>query len=257
MKNIAIIQARMTSSRLPGKATLKLAGKTVTEHVVERVKQSKLVDEVFVATPMDSEELPLINLLSGKNIRVFCGSTNDVLDRFYQLAKVIKPENVVRITGDCPAIDPEIIDQVIEKHLKTGADYTSNTIIETFPDGLDVEVFKFSVLKEAWQNASLQSEREHVTLYIRNNKNKYKMENLSSPTNLSNKRWTIDEQRDYEFLLNIFENIYPTNQNFRMKDVLEYLKKNSDVEKINSNIVRNEGLIKSLKKDKKVIQEGK
>ena len=167
MNVLAIIQARMGSTRLPGKVLLSLEGKTVIEHVVERVKCAKLVDEVIVATSININNLPLIRVCAEKNIRVFCGSEEDVLDRFFQLAKLLVPAHIVRITADCPVIDPAIIDKIIATHFLENADYTSNTIDETYPDGLVIEIFTYKSLTQAWNEASLSSEREHVTPYIK------------------------------------------------------------------------------------------
>ena len=170
MRTLAIIQARTSSTRLPRKVLLPLEDKTVIEHVIERVSMAKLIDEIVVATTIEREDINIVKLVSSLGYRVFAGSKDDVLDRFFQVAKLIKPTNIVRITSDCPLIDPKIIDLVIETHLRENADYTSNTLVETFPDGLDVEIFTFKVLYEAWRNAKLLSEREHVTPYIRNSK---------------------------------------------------------------------------------------
>jgi spore coat polysaccharide biosynthesis protein SpsF (cytidylyltransferase family) len=166
---VAIIQARMGSTRLPDKVLLPLEGKTVLEHVVDRVKQSKLVKEVVVATTISRSDLKIVNFCSAKGIRVYCGSENDVLDRYFEAARLIGVEHVIRITADCPFMDHRIIDKVVKEHLLRKNDYTANIIEETFPDGEDIEVMTFKVLEKAWENARLLSEREHVTPYIRNN----------------------------------------------------------------------------------------
>jgi spore coat polysaccharide biosynthesis protein SpsF len=252
MNILAIIQARMSSTRLPGKVLFKLEDKTVLEHVINRVKRSKKINEVIVATSINQKDLAIVKLCAEKDIRVFCGSEDDVLDRFYQAARLIKPKNIVRITADCPLIDWDIIDKVIDVYQKTKVDYISNANPPTFPDGLDVVVFSFAVLKDAWQKARLLSEREHIIPYIRKNKHKFKCGNVSNKVDLSGKRWTLDEKEDYIFLKKIFKNLYPRNHYFTTKDVLEFLKENPKLEKINVHIKRNEGYLKSLKKDKLV-----
>src|SRR3989339_1281991 len=194
----AIIQARMGSSRLPNKVLKFLGDKTVIEHVCDRVRKSNYIDELFVATTIDINNLQLINLCTSKGIRVFCGSEDDVLDRYYQLAKLIKTDHIVRITSDCPVIDPELIDLIIKSHIQTNSDYTSNTIEDSFPDGLDTEVFKFNSLEKAWKEASLLSEREHVTPYIKKNPNIFTLNSVVSETNYQNKRWTLDTNLDFE-----------------------------------------------------------
>lgn len=250
MEIISIIQARCGSTRLPNKVLLDLEGKTVLEHVINRVKGSRLISDVFVATTIKKIDLIIVKLCAELGVNVYCGSEDDVLDRYYQISKLVKPKHIVRITADCPVIDPKIIDQVIDLHIKENADYTTNTFGETFPDGEDVEVFSFESLKEASEKAKLSSEREHVAPYIRNNPGKFKHASLNYQDNLSNKRWTLDNQEDYEFLKIIFKNIYQQNPLFSMDDILEFLKKNPEIEKINNHIMRNEGYAKSLREDK-------
>lgn len=247
---IAVIQARISSTRLPGKVLKKIEGKTILEHVINRVKAAKNLDDVIVATTVKKEDLEIVKLCAKLGISVFCGSENDVLDRYYQTARLFKADHIIRITSDCPLIDPQVTDEVIELYFQKKADYATNTIPETFPDGLDTEVFSFKTLKRSWENAKLSSEREHVTPYIRNNSNIFKLVNLKSNINLSNKRWTIDEPEDFEFIKIIYKNLYPKDSLFGMEATLNYLRKNPEVEKINKNIIRNEGYLKSLKEDR-------
>lgn len=249
MDFLCIIQARTGSSRLPGKVLMNLKGKTVLEHVVSRVKKSSMVSDVIVATTIGKSDLQIVGLCAEQGIRIFCGSEDDVLDRFYQAAKLLKPENIIRITADCPLMDPEMIDMVIEQHIKVGADYTSNCIVESYPDGLDVEVFRFSSLEKAWNEARLKSEREHVTPFIRNHSDIFKISSLVNTTDLSSKRWTLDNQEDFDFISEVYKGIFSRNNNFGMNDVLEFLKENPNIEKLNSSIIRNEGYQKSLKED--------
>lgn len=245
MKTIAIIQARVGSTRLPGKVLMNLNGISVLEQVINRVKKAKNIEEVIVATSIQKENLPLVKICAENNIRVFVGSEDDVLDRYYQVAFLLKAQNIVRITADCPLIDPEIIDDVINLHYIQKADYTSNVNPPTFPDGLDVECFTFESLEFAWKNAKLLSEREHVTVYIRNN-NFFSKHNLVHSSDLSNKRWTLDEKEDYVFISYVYSEL---GNVFGMKNVLELLENNSDIEKINNMFIRNEGYLKSIQKD--------
>jgi len=245
----AIIQARMGSTRLPGKVLMMLAGKTVLEHVVERVSRAKLVDDIVVATTTDINDSKIVELCTKKGIKVFCGPEDDVLDRYYQAAKHYGIDNVIRITSDCPLIDPDIIDGTVRLYLDSGSDYVSNGLDETFPDGLDVEVISFKALNIAWEKAALLSEREHVTPYIRNNNESFKIASYRNDVDLSAKRWTLDMPEDLEFIRRIMDGIYADNPEFSMNDVLEYIRNNPDIEDINSHIVRNEGYLKSLKND--------
>lgn len=247
---IAVIQARISSTRLPGKILKKIEGKTILEHVINRVKAAKNLDDVIVATTVKKEDLEIVKLCAGLGISVFCGSEDDVLDRYYQTARLFKANHIVRITSDCPLIDFKIIDDVTDLYFKEKVDYVSNTIPETFPDGEDVEVFSLKVLKTAWKNAKMSSEREHVTPYIKNNPNIFKIVNLKFNINLNNKRWTIDEPEDFEFIKIIYKNLYSEDSLFGMRKILNFLKKHPEIEKINKNIIRNEGYSKSLKEDR-------
>ena len=250
MSIIAIIQARVGSTRLSGKVLKKIEGKTILEHVINRVKAAKSLDDVIVATTVKKEDLEIVKLCANLGISIFCGSEDDVLDRYYQSARLFKADHIVRITSDCPLIDFKIIDDVTNLYFKEKVDYVSNTILETFPDGEDVEVFGFKVLKMVWENAKMSSEREHVTPYIKNNPKIFRIVNFKYETNLADKRWTIDESEDFEFIKIIYKNLYPKDPLFGMDKILYFLKKHPDVERINKNIIRNEGYLKSLREDK-------
>lgn len=248
----AIIQARMGSTRVPGKVMLDLCGSPVIEHVVNRLKKSTLIDEIIIATSTDSNNEPLIDFCIKNNVSYFVGSENDVLDRYYQTAKAnnINDEDIIiRITSDCPLIDPFVVDKVIEEHISGNNDYTANVIECTYPDGLDCEVFNFSILKDAWLNANLSSQREHVTLYIRDNPNKFKLGNVENDVDLSDLRWTLDEKEDFIFINEIYKNFYSEDSFFAMDDIVDLLHKKPELLEINSKFTRNEGLIKSLKED--------
>jgi len=253
---IAVIQARIGSTRLANKVLLDLEGKTVLEHVIDRVRKSKLVSETVVATTVLGEDLKIVDLCSGKGVKVYRGSENDVLDRFYQAAILFNAEDIVRVTADCPLIDHKVIDDVLNLHFKKGSDYTSNIIEETFPDGEDVEVFTLDALKRAWQDAKLSSEREHVTPYIRKKPDIFKLSNLACEKDLSEKRWTLDEKEDYEFIKKIYAALYKKNRFFGIEEVLAVLRSHPEYEEINSRIGRNEGYLKSIKNDTEISKEG-
>ncbi|MGN0345159.1 MAG: cytidylyltransferase domain-containing protein [Lachnospiraceae bacterium] len=250
MKYLAIIQARCGSSRLPSKVLKDLCGKTALQRVVERVQQSKYVDEVMVATTLNKEDIPIVQLCSGLGVRVFAGNALDVLDRYYQAAKLIKPEYVIRITADCPVFDATLLDDAIEK-MAPESEYMA-AMTETLADGLDLEIIKFDSLKRAWNEAQLASEREHVTMYIKNNKDKFVTQNYESPIgNLHDERWTIDEPEDYEFIKNIYDYFYKQNKEiFWSREILAYLNSNSSVRDINKGFIRNEGLLISQRNDR-------
>ena len=245
-----IIQARTDSIRLPNKVLLKLQGKSVLEHIIKRVSEAKKMDKVIVATTSKSENNKIVDVCKKLNIDYFRGSEEDVLDRYYQAAKQFGFSDVIRITGDCPMIDPEIIDQVIGLYQRKNLDYATNVIPPTFPDGLDVEVFSQKVLEKSWKEAKLKSEREHVTVYMWQNPNLFKQNHLKNNTDLSSHRWVLDNPEDYEFMKRVYNKLYPIQPNFRLRDLLKFFSKNPKIEKINEGIKRNEGMEKSFKEDK-------
>jgi len=254
-KTIAIIQARTGSRRLPGKVLRLMAGKPVLEHIIDRVKGARRIQEVMVATTILKEDLGIVSLCAAKGVRVYCGSENDVLDRYYQAARLAQAERVVRITGDCPLIDPGIIDKVILDHRRSGSDYSSNVIAHTFPDGEDVEVFSFKALEKAWKEARLLSEREHVTPYIWKNPRLFTLSGIEHKDDLSAKRWTLDNPQDFKFISMIYRHLYGRKRSFGMTDVLKLLKNHPEYEMINAAISRNEGYARSLRNDRLVTKE--
>lgn len=252
MKYLVLIQARCGSTRFPNKVLADLSGKTDLQWVIERVKRSKLIDEVMVITSIEKNNLPLIQLCTQLDTRVFVGSEEDVLDRYYQAAKLLQPEYVIRITADCPMFDWRYLDMAIEQMERDPLlDYLGE-FTDSFPDGLDVEIMKYSALQQSWKNASLLSEREHVTQYIRKHPEIFKVQNLECPIpNLSSKRWTLDEESDYEMISKVYEYFTGVGKaDFVTEDVLEFLTMHPEVEALNSGIVRNEGLKKSLEEDR-------
>ncbi len=248
----AIIQARMGSTRLPGKVMMDLCGHPVIEHVVNRLNRSNFIDKIIIATSFDLNNQPIIDFCKKNEIDYFVGSEDDVLDRYYQTAidnNINKEDILIRITSDCPLIDPFVVDKVIEEHISSKNDYTTNVIECTYPDGLDCEVFNFNVLKEAWINANLSSQREHVTLYIRDNPDKFKLGNVKNNKDLSSLRWTLDEKEDFIFINEVYKNLFDNDSFFTMDDIVHLLNEKPELLDINSKFNRNEGLIKSLKED--------
>ena len=249
---LAIIQARMGSSRLPGKVLLDLAGRPVLWHAVERVRKARRVEQVSVATTLAPGDESIRRFCAKNEIPCFAGSENDVLDRYWQaaLAAGAGPgDGIVRITADCPLIDPEVIDQVIAAFLSSGADYVSNVNPPTFPDGLDVEVFSFSALRIAWREAALQSEREHVTPYLRNHPEKFSAHNVTHSSDLSALRWTLDEPADYALLQRIVAELDRNKPEFHLEDVLQVLAAHPEWQELNRDFARNEGYVKSLRQE--------
>ena len=251
MTTIIIIQARMESTRFPGKMMADLLGKTVIGHVISRVKKCKLVDKIVLATTTSNEDDLLESEAKKEGISVFRGSEDDVLDRFYQAAKKYEATIVVRITGDCPLIDPKIIDKTINFFNNEKCDYASNTNPPTFPDGMDAEVFSFNSLEKAWKNAKLKSEREHVTPYIKKNEEIFSNKNLENEQDISKYRMTIDEAEDLIAVKRILENIND-KENYGLSDIMKVLESDKKIIEINRKYERNEGYKISLEKDEEI-----
>ena len=238
MKIVAIIQARMGSTRLPGKVMKEILGKPVILWDLDRISFSKLIDEIVVAIPYGKENDVIIDAIKVYNDKIVItrGSEDNVLDRYYQAAVQTNADVVVRITSDCPLIDPVVIDQVVKQFLDNDCDYCSNSLTRTYPRGLDTEVFSFKSLEEAWNEAKKDYEREHVTPYIIENPDKFKLLNVANDIDLSHLRWTLDTKDDFEFIGAVYKRIYPKKQLFLMDDILELLDREPELIDINSHI---------------------
>jgi spore coat polysaccharide biosynthesis protein SpsF len=218
---------------------------------IERVQRATAIDELVVATSIDDTDTRIVEACITSGVECFRGSENDVLDRFYQAAAKYHhhPTHVIRLTGDCPLVDPAIIDAIADFHIRGGFDYSSNIVEPTFPDGLDVEIMTFASLEKSWRESSLPSHREHVTQFILQNQDQFKIGNWQNAVDLSTLRWTVDEPEDYQLVTGIYEALYPANPHFNMQDVMTYLSNNPGLMKLNESFYRNEGLQKSLQDD--------
>ena len=244
----AIVQARMSSKRLPGKVLINLEGYPVLYHVIKRLSYCKTIDKIIIATSTDRSDDPIENWCKENNVISYRGSLEDVLDRYYKAMIYFKLDAVVRITADCPLIDPIIVDEVVNGFMSD--DYDAFSLGGEFPDGLDCQVFKKSAIKKAWQLAKLPSEREHVGIYIeKTNPDDFKLGTIAPFENLSELRWTLDQKEDLEFLKIIYKKFYKTDQIFLSEDILRYLEYNPKISHINSHIKRNEGYFKSIEQD--------
>src|SRR5882724_2389853 len=248
---VAIIQARMGSRRLPGKSLAEIENRPMLWHVIDRVKRAKLIDRVVVATSVSRPDDAIETLCREIGVRCYRGSENDVLDRFCSAARAEKAAQVVRITADCPLIDPEIIDRVVGRFQRGDVDYASNAMVRSYPDGLDTEIFSFSALERAWHEATRTSEREHVTPYLRSGK--FRTANVENDSTHVRRhyRWTVDEVADLEFIRAVYKAL-SDKEGFGMQDVLQLIDQNPELEKINSEIVSNYGYYKSLFEDAQV-----
>lgn len=250
----AIIQARMGSSRLPNKVMKEILEKPLIGYLLENVSKAKQIDTLIVATTTNKEDDLLAKYVQEAGYRVFRGSEDDVLSRYYEAFHTLKEietyKGIVRLTGDCPLLQPELIDKVITTFLEN--DYDHVCLSEDFAEGLDTEIFKPQLLKEAYENAKNASEREHVMLYVSNNRDKYNMYQLGNETDDSNYRITVDEPEDFEVVKTIIEEFTKENKELTIKNIKEFLDQNEDIHALNSTIIRNEGLLKSLQNDKVV-----
>lgn len=256
---ITLIQARMGSSRLPGKTMMPLtSGKSALELMLERVSRAESTGEIVVIIPDTDKDLPIAKLCGRLGFAVFAGSEDDVLDRMYQAASTYgKPKHIIRLTADCVLHDPAVIDAVVECYLESDANYGSNADERTFPDGLDVEVFEFGALEAAWREAVLPSDREHPTRFIRQRPERFKRVNYRARDDHSELRWTLDEPCDFEFLKAVYRELYHANPEFDMFDVLRLLADKPELAEINAGITRNEGTLISLRKDAELMAEDK
>lgn len=234
VKVVAIIQARMGAARLPGKVLMDIAGKTMLELVVERVKKSKKLDRVVIATTTKPEDDAIVTLCHEREWDYFRGSELDVLDRYYRAALQFNANAIVRICADCPLIDAEVIDKAVGKFLLEKVCYVSNSQKRTYPRGLDVEVFRFKTLQLAWVSDLNPAWREHVTPFIYNHPEMFSIGHVVTGTDYSDNRWTVDTPEDLEFIRRIYEHF--GGRNFGWRDVLDYLEYHPELRAINAHI---------------------
>ncbi|MBT6349044.1 MAG: aminotransferase class III-fold pyridoxal phosphate-dependent enzyme [Proteobacteria bacterium] len=239
LKTVAIVQARMASTRLPGKVMLPICGQPMLGLLLQRLAKAKRLDQIVVATSTTPENQPIVDLARKQGYSVFQGSETDVLGRYLGAALDAKADVVVRITADCPLIDPDIVDAVVEAFFDHEAIYASNVAPPTFPDGLDTEVFSIDALQIADVRANSPAEREHVTPFIRNSSD-FSRFNFSNPTDFSSERWTVDEPEDFEVVTSVFNHFYP-QFDFGWLDVLSLSKQQPHLFHRNRHIRRNEG----------------
>jgi len=249
MRYVAVIQARYDSSRLRGKVLTEIAGKTVLQHVIDGVRRSKNIDEIVVATSIEKSNLPIVALCAELGVRVYVGSEADVLDRYYQVCRLLNPQYIIRVTGDCPLFDGTLLDLAIESLLEF-TDYLG-MLSETFADGLDLEIIRAEALKKAWREAELKSQREHVTQYIIHHPELFVLQDFTSPIgNFGHQRWTLDEEEDLIVISSILNHFYDIGKpDFSYIDVLNYLNHHPEIAAVNKMYRRNEGLEISLQND--------
>lgn len=244
----AILQARMGSSRLPGKVLLPLEGRPTVQRVYDRILHCKRVDRIIVATTNKQEDNVIEELFNSLNVQVFRGSSEDPLDRYYNAANYFGVGHIVRVMADCPLVDPNIVDQVIEHYFEGKYDFCH--LVGNFPTGLDTTVFSFNTIKMASKLATKQSEREHITPYITNNEKQFRIGRYEKFRDLFHHRWVMDHPEDYKLIQEIYKNLNSGHNIFTSEDIFKLLKTRPDLMKINSHIVRDQGYMQSLDADK-------
>jgi spore coat polysaccharide biosynthesis protein SpsF len=243
---LGILQARTSSSRLPGKVLMPLLGEPMILRQIERLRRARRIDALTLATSTDPSDDELARVVSSAGVAVHRGSLDDVLARFIGAATPFSPRWIVRLTGDCPLADPELIDRLIEETQDADADYGSTALNPTFPDGLDAEIVRFDALERIATEARTTAEREHVTLAIHRDPARFRLHGTSGTPDLSGLRWTVDEPRDFAFVEAVYGALHPSKPDFGTSDILRLLRQRPELARLNGDIQRNEGLLKSL-----------
>ncbi|WP_409368014.1 cytidylyltransferase domain-containing protein [Lysinibacillus sp. 38-6] len=236
MRIVAIIQARMGSTRLPGKILKKVNGRPLLSYQLERLQQSNFISDIVIATTTDEKDDVIVEFCKLNNILWFRGSEEDVLARYYETAKRFNADAIVRITSDCPIIDVQVVNKTITYFIDNNFDYVSNTVDRTYPRGLDTEVFTFAALEKAHKEAVMERDREHVTAYFYTNPDIFKIAGVRNEMDYSKYRWTVDTEEDFQLIENIIENLYSENPQFTLYDTVKLMEANPDWFYINAHI---------------------
>lgn len=233
---LAILQARLSSQRLPNKVLAPILGRPLLLRAVERVARARSIDRLLIATSRDPADDPLVEMCREAGVDCYRGSLNDVLDRFYQAASQRGADEIVRLTGDNPLVDPDLIDEIVAYHRTGKFDYTSNSVERTFPYGLDVEVLPMSMLELAWRVASRPYDREHVTTYHRARPDELRLGHYKDSVDRSQCRWTVDEPADLELVRQIYAELYPQNPKFTRHDVHVLMARRPELAALNAHV---------------------
>ena len=242
MKTLAILQARMTSTRLPGKVMMKVNGSPMIHWQSKRILEARKIDHLIIATSIDKSDDSLFEFMNNQGFSVYRGSLVDVFSRYLEISNIYKPASIVRLTGDCPLVMPELIDEMLERFDKSNVDYLSNTLEATFPDGLDIEIFKTETLEKLSSFSLTETEKEHVTYGIYQRPESFTLANFNHSTNLGTERWTVDYAEDLDFIRQIFSHFVGMEESFNFQDVLELLERNPEIRSSIPGNRRNESL---------------
>jgi spore coat polysaccharide biosynthesis protein SpsF len=233
---VAIVQARMGSNRLPGKVLADIEGHPMLWHVLWRVRAARTLDEVVIATTTESADDAIVAFCAENDVRCFRGSKTDVLDRYYHAARQYQAGVIVRITSDCPLIDPETVDKTVRAFLAKEVDYASNVVVRTYPRGLDTEVMSFAALQATWSEAPQPYQRAHVTPYLYENPGRFTILSVTGEEDNSAYRWTVDTSADLEFVREVYARF--KNETFSLDDVLQLMEREPRLPEINSSVVQ-------------------
>lgn len=244
MKILALLQARLKSRRLPGKVLRVVDGKPLLGHLVSRLKCSRLIDEIVIATSSNPEDKKILRFAKASHVKVFAGSENDVLDRAYQAVKQVGGDIIVRITGDSPLLDPWWLDRLIRFYLKNRKNLDWVAFSKSFPEGQNAEVFSFEILETAWKEAELPSEREHFTSFIWKQPSRFRIHRIEAKKDYSKYRWTVDEPSDLKLVRAVLK-----KKLFRMEQIAAFLDKNLQIKSLNASIIRDQGYALSIGED--------
>jgi spore coat polysaccharide biosynthesis protein SpsF len=245
---LAVLQARATSRRLPGKVLQPILGRPMLAHQIVRIQRCQTIDHLLLATSEEDADTAVAEIAMQTGIACYRGSLDDVLDRFYRAAQPVAPDYVVRLTGDNPLTDSQIIDRVVNFTLQGQYDYGANILKPTWPDGLDCEVISFAALEAAWREATDPLDREHVTPFIYRHPDRFRLGNLVNDVDLSGLRWTVDNAEDFEFVSRVYKALYPRKPDFATADILSLLADHPELSALNDHIPRNAGYFEALAK---------
>ena len=249
MEVLALLIARTSSTRLPGKVLLPILGSPMLSRQIERITRASGFDQLAVATSTARSDDPVERICMELGIECFRGSLSNVADRCYRAALLYRPRHVLKLSGDCPLADPDVIDALIEFHERGKFDYSSNAIEPTYPDGLDAEIFTFECLTEIAAGAHLPSEREHLVPYILRPDGRFRVGSLKQAVDQSNLRWTVDERRDFDLVVRVYEALYPGNPIFTTDDIERFLTDNPEIVELNADLERNSAVRRSIEAD--------
>ena len=257
MNILALLMARMLSSRFPGKALKPILGRPMIELQLERLRRARGFDTLVLATSTDPSDDPLAAFAAKASLACFRGALDDVADRIYRAAETHAPRHILRIGADCPFLNGDHLGALVDLHLAENNDWTNTYLEDSWPDGMDAEIYSFPCLDRVWREAKLPSEREHVAPFIENRRDQFRIGVLRAPQDYSHLRWTVDYPEDYEVVRRVFAALYPANPDFGFRDILDFFARHPEVAALNRRFARNEGRMKSQQADEAFLKQGK